>query len=403
MVHLVSIIKSLMYFQVFALLIFGKLISIPIIGLLSLNDFISFLLMLLCTIKIIKHGFNKKLMNIILLLLIMLLIAGFQSRVQSGWYYYFRQASIIFYMLPYLMIFYCYGNSAFEQNKTLYFLKIIILATLTIQLIYIGVRFFGFTESTGYLYYSPMSLSILSFSWLIIDDLKLGLSKFLLFIVLSFFVFIVGHMSLFVAYLYGAFSYQMAKLGKVKILKYQLVIPIFLIPIFLSDDFISTGSLIFEDNLVFRFLYWNQAASEQFSQLSSILFGRGLSVEYFNQSQLDVLISHFGHTNGLDSQQKRLEVALHNSFLTIFYHFGIFGFILVFYPIIQFLISCKPVKNGLMIAVLTSLVIWCYFNVILELPHSASLFWFVFFVTCSNSSNRLNLEKKKSFIFSSAS
>ena len=80
---------------------------------------------------------------------------------------------------------------------------------------------------------------------------------------------------------------------------------------------------------------------------------------------------------------------IYNSFFTICFHTGFISLVLLLTPIKNivkyfFIDSSKtqPDKNKVfLLLLLFSYMVWVSFNVVLELPHSAMLFWLVFFVS----------------------
>jgi hypothetical protein len=96
----------------------------------------------------------------------------------------------------------------------------------------------------------------------------------------------------------------------------------------------------------------------------------------------------------------RYLVPPHNSVLTILFHVGFLPGLLFFVPLAgysrQLLLrarSLEPADNFLLYA-LAGCFIWICFNVILELPHSATYFWLVFF-TAAYAFKRESVTKKE--------
>ncbi len=138
-------------------------------------------------------------------------------------------------------------------------------------------------------------------------------------------------------------------------------------------------------NLAFRLLYWRDALLSLGSGFELFL-GNQVGVMYSSDDFVASLVDYFGHLNGLDERSERYLMAFHNSFLTVAFHYGFIGILLLFYPLISvlsFLWSLKyePEYDVLIVllAVLFGILIWCYFNVILELPHSSGFVWFMIF------------------------
>jgi len=75
-----------------------------------------------------------------------------------------------------------------------------------------------------------------------------------------------------------------------------------------------------------------------------------------------------------------------NSFITIFYAIGFLPSLLIFTPFFKFssflILKKFRVSNNLVFLILSiaGATIWVSFNAILELPHSAGLYWLLFFV-----------------------
>jgi hypothetical protein len=142
-----------------------------------------------------------------------------------------------------------------------------------------------------------------------------------------------------------------------------------------------------DNNATWRIIYWTQilhrAVVEKF-----MIFGDGFGYPYItlkNAAQFTREINSTFMESGINFKFERWVTPPHNSFLTMIHHIGILPTVLIFVPLKSFFrqifLEKKAVDNDklFLFFTLSGLIIWVFFNVILELPHSAVYFWLIYF------------------------
>lgn len=136
-------------------------------------------------------------------------------------------------------------------------------------------------------------------------------------------------------------------------------------------------------NAHWRLIYW-QAVVEQIVENYFIL-GDGFGIQYISDEtieKLNQLMISKGHINTLITEGEKYTTGAHNSFLSFAQHLGLLSVFLLFYPLIIRIKDLKIRDNTDLIFLILSISgmsVFSFFNVILELPHSSSLYWMVFF------------------------
>jgi hypothetical protein len=162
---------------------------------------------------------------------------------------------------------------------------------------------------------------------------------------------------------------------------------------FLAIGFIGIGFLFlapdFTDaNVKWRLLYWRHILSNAADHY--LIFGNGFGIPYMtadysyyieNRIQSSILTPEY------DPLARHINPP-HNSFLTIVFHIGLLPFLILLWPLrrILNLFFLQSFHNNnkvpyFLILTLIGSIVWCSFNVILELPHSAVYFWLIYFTT----------------------
>lgn len=150
-----------------------------------------------------------------------------------------------------------------------------------------------------------------------------------------------------------------------------------------------------DHNASARLYYWESVISNSFSD-GTFLFGNGFGKAFLPEENLKG-IDEVYHRNNIPkksmlSELRRYTNPPHNSFITIFFHLGIVGLVLLLLPLRK--IFSKKKKELFIISSLLGLFIWASFNVILELPHSSVFTWLVFFCAIFiHSSKELSYDK----------
>jgi hypothetical protein len=141
-------------------------------------------------------------------------------------------------------------------------------------------------------------------------------------------------------------------------------------------------------NASWRLLYWRHVMDNMIFHKYLVL-GNGFGKPYMTYDYA-VYINRVLHSPIMLDEQYPLARYLappHNSLLTIMFHVGILPALLLLIPLrglfVQLLL--KPVSSdttkNFMVYAFAGCLVWILFNVILELPHSATYFWLVYFTT----------------------
>lgn len=354
------------------LLIFGdSFTKINIVGTLYLYDFILIILFLL---SIINFSIPKKDIFFLVFIIIALLYLLISFYTGDKLIYTIRQFMIVGY---FIFTYFIFQKIKSKSDELLVFIFKLSKVSIFLQLGYfIIVLIKGNSLFDDFNYLSPFSVMLLPIycSKVLIfekDDFK-KIAKVFLVLVIST---MVGHSSAFLSVFSTILLYFML-MSNIKFILISSVITIVLILslyIFLPQ---------FQDaNANWRMYYWGVAIK---NTMENYFLGNGFGKSFITDLQIQEMVSIFGDDNDLlDSEGERYYKAFHNSFVTLFFHLGIFILFLYkpFYLVIKNILSSSriPQINALALSFL-GVTIWCFFNVILELPHSSILFWLIFFL-----------------------
>jgi len=313
-------------------------------------------------------------------LLYLLLSVPRALRLQDGWYVVVRQYMIYGYlMIGYFII---RAISSYKNGLQLTYWFIIFIGFLAVitqighitYLLVFKEDFFFFERHTisemiviGIIVFAAYSLVYhkgiighLCFAFAIILSITTGKDS--------------AYLSLVVVYLMFHFLRVSSQL---KI----IIFIIFLICIALFIVFVPTFS---DTNMMWRIIYWRDTIKELFIT-KNIFFGKGFGVPYleeYTRANLNYLMESHGFAVEI-SLKERYEVTSHNSFISMVYHLGIFNFLLFLYPLKTLYFKMKILVKDKMIFSLTLILfgifVWASFNLVMELPHSSSFFWIIFF------------------------
>lgn len=297
---------------------------------------------------------------------------------------YFRQYMIFGYMAGSYFIVKAIIN--FKNGTVLLFQGIVIIACLSIltQIFYSCYYLISNSELPFFErnYYSPIVvLGIITIGAFVLNRYQ-GVKRQLLYLLVLIVSFTIGHDSAYLAIIIMYAAFYFLKVSN----KFKIAISILLILCLIALLVLVPG---FSDvNMSWRIIYWRDIFRLMLSN-GSLFYGNGFGVPYLNEESvaaLNNLFKHLGDWTVFSSPEKIFIVPPHNSFITMLFHLGIGSILLLLYPLRIFFYKRTNTGNGyieffLFIAFL-GLSIWAFFNVILELPHSASYYWLVFFAFC---------------------
>jgi len=359
-----------------------------------LHDVLLIIITLLCLV-----GFNFKKsrifsIEILSLIGILYLIFSFikiDFDIYTGGYYILRQ----FVVFGYLISFYIIIKRVFALKEAEdYLIKSIqyfAVVCVLIQLIYFGNLFLNtdnliVNERNSY---SP--IITMGFFVLVSFILTSVLSRLLKFIILSLVIitsYSIGHDSVYLGLSIIIITYIFLNCNKnmrIAIIALSILIGI-LVMIYIPS---------FTDvNMQWRLIFWKDVMSRIVDNY--LIFGDGFGVVYARNETIENLndLMLASGQNILIEGNEKFITAPHNSFLSILLHTGILPVLLLLFPLIRLFHSSESFKDKKTLFLLLSLIgmtVFSFFNVILELPHSSSIFWLVYFVLIF----KLNKESEK--------
>ena len=204
--------------------------------------------------------------------------------------------------------------------------------------------------------------------------------KWGLFIITVLVLSLLGHMSALLSVLIVFLLYLL-----LKVIPFQRFIALILFIGFIGG--MKLYSAQFNDvNSLWRIHFWQHV----FTRVSDnyFLWGEGFGIPFMTENYAQYLGEVMPGTKLAEYKSIRWETPPHNSFLTLALHIGLIpALIFIFYPLKRLgrvfykenITSFDETTQFLMLSFL-GLFVWCSFNVILELPHSALYFWFVYFL-----------------------
>ncbi|MAO09982.1 MAG: hypothetical protein CMC07_03605 [Flavobacteriaceae bacterium] len=321
-----------------------------------------------------KSGFRLKPIELLSLIALIYLAISivFKFHPEGNLYIYLRQFMVFGYLIQSYFIFRAVAGLKNGLQILIQIITAIAIIATILQLGYILYIFFGVGENPFLKrnYFSPLTVpSVITAVALGLTFLKsykkIGVFLLLLILSLSF-----GHDSAYLAVIIiFLLSYFISASLKIKI-----ILSIFAILSCLALwFFVATFT---DGNADARLLYWSKLLTKT-TENFSIIYGNGFGVPYLSSEVAQKV-------NNIVLVFKRPEsiylVPPHNSFITMLYHLG--GWILlIFYPLRRIFYGIRRVNNVLKFLILSivGVVIWASFNVILELPHSSTYFWLIYF------------------------
>ena len=283
-------------------------------------------------------------------------------------------------LFGYLIISYVIFTSLL--NRTNIDFLIIKIIQLSIIGFLIQVIFFIYLNITsrfdfnGYNYWSPVVImTIITYAAYVLTYHE-RFKKWFLFLFITFISTTLGHSSVFLAVFFLPFALLFVRMK----LKYKvIVIFLGLIITLLLYIFVPSFS---DPNAMWRVYYWIMTLKNILIDHYA-LFGNGFGIPYANDEIVFFLQVVQGATTRLGEGYESYLTPFHNSFITIFYHIGFLPGLFIFYPIYRFiknhkiLIQYKELK--FLFIALIGISIWSSLNVVLELPHSSSYYWTIYF------------------------
>jgi hypothetical protein len=312
----------------------------------------------------------------------------------------FRQFNLFVYMGCTWILFNTCVKSGNDLYKPLYLIKLIseLSVWLQVALILYGflfIRGFSLFGEGDYNYFSPLAVfGIITYSAMALAYEKNFWWKYARFFLVLFLATTLGHSSAFLAVFMVLLIYFFTRITPLQR--------------FVALGIVAGAVLLlkalpeFRDvNASWRLFYWQHIMHNVVSQHYLVL-GNGFGKPYMTYDYAVYLNEVLHSPNMMDEfyPMARYLVPPHNSILTIFFHVGLLPGLLFFVPLRgysrQLLLrtrSSLPADNFLLYA-LAGCFVWICFNVILELPHSATFFWLVFFAAAYAFKERIAAKKE---------
>lgn len=380
------------------LLFFGtKFSKLNLVGPLYLHDVLLFLPLpyLIINYRLKKSDFY--ILSIIVVSVIYLIISLIISTAPID--IVFRQ----FMLFGYFICCFMYANTFFRDKnfkKSLFnFLYYFGNTSVVLQIIYLLYvlvieRANLFLPDSYYYYSAACILGILVFS---VQKLLYSKKKLIWMPLCVLLLASTGHSSAFLAFFIVIFVYYLNKIPA----KIKFIIAFFLLA--LSVVFLSLFKSFSDPNAMWRIYYWGLTMQRIIFNKYCIL-GYGFGVPYADDNTAYFLEFIQNFTTHLSDDVEVYLSPMHNSFITFAYHIGlIFSFILLkpMFNFVKYAVSSTVADFDKLFLgyVLLSFSVWSFFNVILELPHSAIIFWLVYFsyVNYYDKNIKLLLIKNKLF------
>lgn len=278
----------------------------------------------------------------------------------------------------YIIMNFVFNNETIKTNFTRYLMYFGLLCVV-VQVLYLPYLFFYLDTNPFFerKYFSPMIMMGLFVAVSsILVNIKHKLLKHFLFLFLFLLSFSTGHDSTYLslALIYITYLFVISSKKYKIVLSASLVVGIVLIFVLIPS---------FTDvNVKWRLLYWQDSlwriANNYF------VLGDGFGIPYVTDGtikELNALFADVPFSPQITEEKKYLS-APHNSFLTMAIHVGVFSVVFLFYPLISLFTDKSLFRDKKVLFLALSLLgmgVFSSFNVILELPHSSSLFWIVLF------------------------
>ncbi|RXJ52451.1 O-antigen ligase family protein [Gelidibacter gilvus] len=342
------------------------------------HDVMLLMMMLFC-IPYFKFAQRIRSIELLFLIAVFYLIYSFFNRGIENVEIILRQ----FMIFGYGICLYVIMNSVFT-NKTIsknfaQYVMYFGLACVTVQILYIPYIFLYVGKNPFFerWYFSPIiMMGIFILASYILINVKGKLLKNILFAVVFIVSLSTGHDSTYLslAVIYIAYLFVMSSRNYRIIVSMSLLIGMVLVFYFIPS---------FTDvNVKWRLLFWKDSLLRIANNY--FIFGDGFGIQYGTEEtikNLNSLYPDLPKSPRISGDEKYL-TAPHNSFLSMAIHIGILSIVFLFYPIKAFFTykSFRMDNEILFLSLsLVGMVVFSAFNVILELPHSSSIFWIVLF------------------------
>ncbi len=358
------------------------------------HDLVLFALTALC-LPYFKFTERRKSIESLFLIAFLYLIFSFYKIGFQNSYIIIRQ----FMLFGYGILIYIIMNRVFSleiiNKKFINYLIYFGVFCFVVQLFYVAYLFIDKNYNPFFQrnYFSPIIILGLlvtaSYSLVYISNVYI---KHTLFFIVFIAALTTGHDSTYVALVcvYFVFWYLKFSICKKIILVSSLVLLVICVFIFVPS---------FSDvNMQWRLIYWKETFFRAAN--SYFIFGDGFGTQYALDEtivKLDNVFAGLPNPPVFKGDDKYVS-APHNSFISMVINVGIISLLLLIYSIKDIFLNKNLLmdKDILFLSLsLLGIVVFSSFNVVLELPHSSSIFWIVFFGLLFKISENSGLSKNK--------
>lgn len=378
-------IPGLFYVRIYQAIILALVVvginfsKFPVIGPLYLHD-----LVLVLTVFSVLFSLPRKWPFPTILVLILLSIVYFIISLLSAEapvVIIIRQYAIFGYLTLYYILFVKGATYQTERGHS-NFLILTGLLSCAIQVIFVTIKMVkGVSVLDDYNYYSPaIILGIIIAGTAVLVYPNSVLVKLVAFAALGVLSTTTGHSSAALSLMLVGGAYVLFQIdGKSK----QLVITAGVLGLLALYVLLPQ---FHDNNAGFRLIAWSHTVKrivvDQFG-----LWGEGFGILYFDRELVLELYDKVGSTGffGIEHIEEGYLSSVHNSFLTIFLSVGLLPGLLILFPFVRLVLYLRVRRThgkryaDFVFLSLIGLSTWVAFNEILELPHSAALYWLVYF------------------------
>jgi len=308
--------------------------------------------------------------------------------------YMVRQYAMFVYMGGSWLLFASFISPEY-QKFNVRFIALMGLAAVGLQLIYHAYLFLftdDFSLFGAFNYYNKMAVMALivagayglvyfNKSW---QKIGFGLLYLLLTTTL-------GHSSAFLAAFFVLTAYIVLKANKlIKIAGLGLIVVALVVFVLYLPQFS-------DHNAEWRMVFWKVSLKEIIVDKSAIL-GHGFGVPYSSQQVLDMFRESLNSPWFEVRPEEQYLSPMHNSFITLAFHLGLIPALFIVVPLIpafNYLFFAAPGEHlprlDFLVLALLGASVWASFNVVLELPHSSTFYWLIYFTLVYNLRTRQSL------------
>lgn len=297
-----------------------------------------------------------------------------------------RQYMLFAYMAFSYLIFNLLVKNESELKQASRFIILISKISVAMQLFFlvwkfIALRNFSLFSEGDYNYFSPLCImGIITYaSYILAKPIKSG-RKYTSFFLILLLSTTVGHSSAFLSILI-IFGLHLLQLFPRK-----TRLPLFLLSVLCMMALLYLPQFS-DDNASWRLLYWKHIINQALTNFYGMA-GHGFGHPYMTYEYALLIKDKIGSSIMIDevAPLARYLSPPHNSFLSIAFHIGLFPALLLLapakkIPVYIFTKNLKDDQLNFLILSLAGCSIWSSFNVILELPHSSTYFWLIYFTT----------------------